>query len=348
MNDSASSQSDDGALPTGTLLSSLATWTDARLPLPEIVRGLADEYGGRARRGLEHVAERLEAGDDLPEAVTASQSFFRGRLRRQLAQAATHGQLRTALPALAAQEASLQQVTRQVIATLLYPALVLMMVAALALAGSWVMVAPFREMFDEFELSLPALTEFVLTAAEYTPWVIAGLSLAAVVIVLLCLAPTTRRLVHWLATAVPVLGPLWVAVGHHALAQQLAAYLAANTPVADALRNLSTGLPDGNLARAVRQVAAACDRGESLADAMAGSLHIERMMVSVVRGGEHRQALPVALAEAAGLYQQQIDNLLAFIQKLIAPCLLVLVGGALFLVIMGLMLPLISGIKYLT
>ena len=137
-------------------------------------------------------------------------------------------------------------------------------------------------------------------------------------------------------------------MGHHSLAQQLAHYMAAGTPLPSALRGVSGGLGDRNLARAVDRLAAACQRGAPLADAMDRSLHFERVLASFVRWGERRSTLPDALAEASDLYRQQIGLQLTFVRRVIPPCLVLLVGGGAFLVVVGLLLPLVKLIEGLT
>ena len=326
----------------------MAAWTESRQPLPELLRALADEYAGRSRTAFVRLAERLEAGDSLPEAVLASKAAFRSGLRRQLELAADSGDLQTVLPALAVQESTRHDIRRQVLTTLLYPVSMLLFSLLLAGMACLLVIPEFDDLYGEFELTLPASTQVLLAISAAFPILVGGGLALVAVLAVLWMMPGTKRFMHWLATATPLLGRLWIWIGHQSLCEQLAAYLAVQTPLPTALRGVACGLSDRNLARTVNRLATATEEGAPLSLAMDRSMHIEQPLTTTVYWAEQQNSLPVSLAESAKIYREQIDHQVAFLQRVTPPCLLLTIGWSAFLIVSVLLMPLLSLINGLT
>lgn len=344
----AASESLPAATSSPSVLSYIADWTDSRLPLPELLRAIAEEYSGGSRRAFCNLAERLDQGESLEQAFASTQQQFPRKLRRPLELAAGGGDLQTALPALAIQEATRKDVRRQIVSSLLYPITVLLFCVFLALLASLLVIPQFAAIFEEFELDLPAMTELVVNSSAWVPFSVAVLAVSAVACCVLWVTPSVRWLMHWLATATPLFGTLWIWISHHALCEQLSAYLSAQTPLPTALRGTAAGLGNRRLALAVEKIADSCEQGVPLSEAMGRSIHLERMLTTMVRWGENCDTLPTTFSEASVIYRKQIENYLAFIRRISAPCMIVTVGAAVGTVVAALFLPLVRLIEGLT
>lgn len=329
-------------------LGRMSVWQDSGAPLPLMLRALGEEYGGRAAPALQQMASRVEAGDDLSQAFQSAGAMLPRRLRAQLETAAASGNLRTALPALASQRAETLSLSREATAILCYPLLVVLAALGLMLFLSLFVVPQFAMVFSDFGLNLPFATTAFLTLAEGIPLFVAGLLLALGMLALgLAFAPT-RRLLHWLATSLPLFGQLWTCHGHYCLANLLSAYTASGMNGPAALRTAADGLVDQHLSEVARRAAARCDQGQSLADSLAQTKHIERSLTALVRWGEAEGDLPAALAEAAKIYRVQTRQRVALVRRVMPPVLLI--GVVLFVGYMciALFLPLVSLIQNLS
>lgn len=325
----------------------MALWMDQRLPLPQMLRALAEDHGGRAAPGLRAMADRAEAGDDLAEAFRATSGQLPRELRRQLAVAAESGNLRTAIPAAAGARVTGRGLATEGLAILGYPAAVAVAVALILLLFSLFLIPQFESIFSDFGLDLPALTEVVIAGSRVLPVALAVTACLLVAAAVLWRVPVVDRWLHWLATAVPLFGRLWSCFGHQSFSQLLAAYTAAGMQGADALRAAAAGLSDQNLAHAARTVAARCEAGAGMGEAMAHSRHFERSLSSLVQWGEQHGDLPAALAEAAAGYQSQMQNLLTLVRRVTPPALFTVVAGTVLVMVVSLFLPLVSLIQNL-
>ncbi|TWT74512.1 Type II secretion system protein F [Posidoniimonas polymericola] len=328
--------------------SRLAIWLDQRLPLPQMLRALAEEQGGRAAAGLGLMADRVEAGDDLKQAFAAAQDKLPRRLRRQLAVAAESDDLRTALPAATAANASSAGLTLETLAILAYPAIFLAAVLLVFSLFSYVVFPEFCAIFNDFGLDLPVMTVVLLNAGAALPGIVLTLFVLIVAALILSRIPGVGRWVHWLATAAPLVGRLWVSFGHQSFSQLLSAYTAAGMQAPQALRAAAAGLADRNLAHATRLVARRCEAGESIAQAMAASRHFERSLTALVHWGEKNGQLPAALTEASQTYWIQTRHLVQLVQRVVPPLTFALVIGAVFFSVLALFLPLVSLVQNLS
>ena len=327
---------------TVSLLGHMAAWTDSRQPLPELLRALADEYAGRSRAAFVRLAERIEAGDSLADAVLATKNSFPSVLRRQLELAAESGDLQVVLPALAMQESTRHDIYRQMFTVLLYPVSLLVFSLLLGGLACLYVIPEFQKLYQEFALSLPETTRTLLMISAAFPTVASILLVLLVVLVVAWVTPGTKRFMHWLVTATPLLGRLWISIGHQSLCEQLAAYLAVQTPLPTALRGAACGLSDRNLARTVNHLATATEQGVPLSVAMDRSMHIERPLTTTVYWAEQQNSLAASLSESAKIYREQIDHQVTFLQRVSPPCLLLTIGWGALLMVIALLTPLVD------
>ncbi|MEM6331021.1 MAG: type II secretion system F family protein, partial [Planctomycetota bacterium] len=239
-------------------------------------------------------------------------------------------------------------VRRRVVSALIYPAMVLCFALGLAAFVAVAILPQFAGIVEEFELEVPFSTELLFRTAAVLPKAALVVGVGLLVTLLLWAIAPLRGVLQWLATGVPLLGTLWVWVSHHALCEQLSAYLAAGAPLPAALRGSAAALGNRSLAAAVAKAAVRCEQGETLSAAFADSIHIERMLTTTVRWGEHRGNLPGAIGEAAESYRQQIEDYLSFIRSVAGPCLLVTIGGVTGFTLSALMQPLLGLLRGLS
>ncbi|MCA9240224.1 MAG: type II secretion system F family protein [Planctomycetales bacterium] len=329
-------------------LGRMSVWQEAGAPLPQMLRALAEEYGGRAAPGLEEMARRVEARDDLSQAFQAARPQLPGRLRAQLQTAAASGELRTALPALASQRAETQSLTREATAILCYPLLVVFAAFCLTLFLSVFVVPQFASVFSDFGLDLPFATIAFLKLADGIPLVLAGLLVVAAVVAVSMLLAPTRRWFHWFATSLPLFGRLWTCHSHYCLANLLSAYTASGMNGPAALRTSADGLVDQHLAAVARRAATRCDQGQSMAQSLAHTKHIERSLTALVRWGEAVGDLPAALAEAARNYRILTRQRVSLVRRVMPPVLLILVVLFVGFMCLALFLPLVSLVSNLS
>ena len=231
---------------------------------------------------------------------------------------------------------------------LIYPAVVLGLLAAVLVGLTTIVVPQFESIFYDFDLELPELTIMVVKIGNALPKLLAVLVALVPAYFLICLSPAGRRVMHWLRTGVPVLGRLWIWNGQHEFASILGSLTAKRMALDQALACTAASLRDGNLARATRIVAAKCASGASLAQSMAESIHFDPALPGLVSWGEAQGTLPVALAQAAATFEEELDLQASFLARIMPSVLFITVITTLFMFIIAMFVPLIDLINNLS
>ena len=324
----------------------LSEATEAGVPLDELFLALADDSDNRHVRRLCHaLATRLEAGDDLATAVAASESMLPRRFRRALAATADPSQTAPLLRGLAAHEAARRQLNRRIRAAVLYPAIVLSLLAVVVVGLCATVLPEFREMFVDWDLELPIVTLALFNFADIAPRMTAIAGVSLVLLALLSRIPGANRIVHWLRTGIPFAGQLWIWSAQHEFASMMAELIGARLPLHDAICCTSESLRDRNLARSARIVSRKCEEGVSLSQALAESIHFDRALAGLTAWGEANNSLPAALRQAARHYEQEIDQYALFLQRVAPPILYVSVLSIVSLFVFAMFVPLTSMIN---
>lgn len=319
----------------------LAAATDAGVPLDEIFLALADDSDNRhVRRVSRALATRLEAGDDLATAVGASEAILPRPFRRALAATTDPSQTAPLLRGMAAHEAARHRLKRRIRAAILYPVIVLALLSLVIFGLCLTVIPEFREMFIDWDLELPIVTEAIFKFADLAPWIAGGALSLVVLAWVLGRIPGANRIVHWLRTGIPFAGQLWIWNAQHDFASMMAELVGARLPLHDALRCTSESLHDRNVARAARIVARKCEAGVALSQGLAESLHFDRALSGLTAWGEANDALPAALRQAAEHYEQEIDQHATFLRRVAPPILYVSVLSVVFLFVFAMFVPL--------
>ncbi|QDS93400.1 Putative type II secretion system protein F [Roseimaritima multifibrata] len=146
----------------------LSILQDAGLP---ILRSLTilenNQKPGKLKSALQDVCEEIEGGSTLSEAMSKSPKVFSRLYVNMIKAGEAGGALETILQRLADFLERAESLKRKVKGAMIYPSVVVT-VAILILVFIMVFIVPtFQEMFEEFELDLPAPTVLLIAIAEY-------------------------------------------------------------------------------------------------------------------------------------------------------------------------------------
>ena len=153
----------------GTLLFTLAVAIEKQFPLVSFLEALADEAGGSWRRKVHGLAELIEAGTSIPDALEAVPGILPGDTVAMVRVGAQTGNLSGALreaARLARRRGEEPVVHFQ--GMLVYLATLML---ALSLVSTFIMVwiiPKYKKIFEGFEVKLPELTELVIYFCDAT------------------------------------------------------------------------------------------------------------------------------------------------------------------------------------
>lgn len=323
----------------------LAHLAKAGMPLEHGLRLIAaDLKSGRLARTVEQVAEELERGTPLGEAFEKHRGRFPALYGRLVAAGVAAGNLPGVLFNLGRHLEVVQRLREALWRAFAYPIMVLIgLTLVLVFLGIYVL-PKFQEIFDDFKIRLPAITEMLLGLSRVAP------VLGVLLVVAVVGGSLLWALLRWrgwdgtaldvLARGAPLVGPVvrrnLVARWCDALRLGVAAGM--DLPAAIEVAGDATGSP------ALRR------DGEALADRLANGLPLEgagpgRMLPASIPATLHfaagHQDLPTTIEALGEMYQRQAESRLSMIPAILTPLLVLIIAALIGFIIVGLMAPLV-------
>ena len=161
----------------------LATLIEAGMPLLRGLRILQEQEESPVLKGiLESVAEQIEGGGSLSEAMAMHPKVFNPLYINMVKAGEMSGALEITLRRLAEFMEKAQKIRGKVKAAMFYPVSVMVVATGILTLLMVYIVPKFREVFNGFGIALPGFTVFVLNVSSairgYIGWIVAGLFLA--------------------------------------------------------------------------------------------------------------------------------------------------------------------------
>ncbi|MBN1590153.1 MAG: type II secretion system F family protein [Pirellulales bacterium] len=327
----------------------VAELTKAGLPLGSGLRALADELpGGRLPRVLGNIANRMDAGDDLMDALESQGACLSSHLRGLILAGLRSGRLTEVLEEYVTLQHNQSELRRRVRITLAYPFILLLLVTGLAVFFGFFAVPMFVEIFLDFEVKLPFITMIVVEGSR---------PLACFLMGLIGLLIALPFLLQWM----PLAGWAWPAlyylpmIGSLLRWSQLAQFsrlmgllLEQDVALSDALRITAAGLRDASLARGCRLAAKETERGYPLAQSLTVQRRFPTSMTAMIHWGQQANALPDAFHGITDMIEGRIRSQGTLFEAMLLP--IMLLGIVLFIgiFVIAMFMPLISLIDSLS
>lgn len=287
-----------------------------------------------ARPGLRRCARRLvqavSGGRTLSAGLADESRLFPPLVVQLVRMAEATGELPDALSRAAEHIERRAAVRRQVIASLSYPALVMVTSFAVFLYLTTGLIPKLAAFLAQRGRALPWSTRMLMDLSAFVqawwPWALLAAALSAAAVLLVRQTTRGRLATDRAALSVPLLGQVLRAAGLAHLGETLGLLLRSGLPLVESLRVLEGSYENrawrGLIGRARDQVV----RGTTLSDALAEPL-IPAMTLQVVAVGERTGALDEVLRELGLHHDQALQRLIRTLSGLIEPAMIVVVGG---------------------
>lgn len=331
-----------------TFMRELATALEAGLPLMQSLRTVRKQAPGRAMPViLDHLIERVEAGDPLYKAARDYGPPFDDLILGMLRAADASGEMSEVLHQLSDLLERSVELRREVMGATFYPLLVAILIAASAVVLVTVLVPRLIGPLTEGHgFTLPWPTRVVLNAADFLAayWmyilgaIVAGLLLWRAWI----RVPLNRLRFDLFLLKVPVLGRLLRDVAVARFTRTLGTLTAAGLPILEALRITQHTLVNKAMEAALDEVQEQVTGGKSLADPLERSGLFPPLLVQVVNLGERSGRLETMLLHAAAAFDRQVNISLKLFTKALPPFLLIIMASFGGFILAAILLPLLE------
>jgi type II secretory pathway component PulF len=324
------------------LTTQLAELTNAQLPLASGLRAWRQELPpGRLASAVDRLAQHLERGVSLQQALERPDMRAPAHLRGLLATGLNSGQLGLVLEQFLAHERLSYELHRRLRSAIAYPLMLALALAAWCLFVSQVLVKGLVAVYKEFGIEFPAMTRSLFWVAEYGPRIVGASLVCVLTLIVLAWLIGGRRLLSDLVAAIPLFGPLRRETSMAEGFSMLSLLLEHSTPLPDALRWTAVGLRDAGVADAFETAAEMTSRGQPFSECIGQLRRLPPSLLPMVAWGEQSSAQPDVLRAAAEMLRARLGSRQQFIATVVPPITFILIGVTVVYTASALLLPLI-------
>ena len=297
------------------------------------------------RAQLEDVAARVKTGESISGAFEAQGGFPLVYTTTLLA-GERSGNLEEVLQRyLEFQRVSLT-FRKKLKASLIYPALLVVMVVGLLTFLITFVVPRFAELYEQLGTHLPALTVFLLDLGRNGQKY--GIYVALVVVVLGFLiyrwvkTEAGATMVDRVRLALPVFGGVWVKYQVGLFARTLSTLLTGGLPLVPSLETAARAIDSRQIGKAVMQSVGTVREGKGLSASLAATKVFPELAIEMIEVGEATGALPQMLNSVAEFFEEDVQTNLTAAMSLIEPAILVFMGIVVVVILIALYAPIFS------
>src|ERR1700676_4513533 len=322
------------------------TLVKAGLPILRALDLLADRASSpKLRPVISQIRDRVREGKSLSEAVTEAGVFSKVYATAILA-GEKSGNLSGVLDFYIAYQKVSTGVRKKILATLVYPALLLIMATIIVSYLVTAVIPKFAMLYNDLNVALPAPTRLLISLTVDYRYVFLG-SVAALVLFAFGVYFWSRTdeggmVFDRLKFRLPVIGSTMLKFQMAQFSRTLATLLTGGTPLVSGLQTASDAISSRLVRGAVTEATQMVREGESLHHALASKQVVPVLALDMIEVGESSGALAPMLTSVAEFYEDEVALRLSALVSFIEPAILVFMGALVAFILIALYLPIFS------
>jgi type IV pilus assembly protein PilC len=294
---------------------------------------------------LDNVRDRVRSGELLSDAF-AAQGIFPKMYTTTLMAGEKSGNLEEVLNRFIAFQRLTISFKKKLKASLVYPALLVIMVTIMLSFLVTYVVPRFGELYQSLNAQLPAITVFMLelgSGARKYVFLFLGALLA--LIILFWRWKNTDRggdTIDRFVQSLPGLGPIIIKYQVANFSRIMATLLTGGLPLVPALETAGASVGSRHMANGVIDAVKKVREGRPLARSLEEQGTFPDLAVEMIEVGESTGALPAMLTSVAEFYEEDVQAALTAAMALIEPVILIFMGTIVAFVLISLYLPIFT------
>ncbi len=322
----------------------LATMFRAGLPLDEALQAVAEQNEKpRPKKILLGVRARVLEGHTMASGLGDFPKAFPDLYRATVAAGEQSGNLDGVLERLADYAESQQTLRGQVLEAMVYPIFLTLAALGIVVFLLLTVVPPVVQVFEDMKMEVPALTRALISMSaflqSYGFFVLIGLVALGAGIYTLLKQTGPRRAWHSTLLKMPVIGRFVRSANTAQFARTLSIMASSGVPVITAMGIASSVVTNVPMREAIDVAAERVREGASIAKSLDVSKLFPPMTMRLISSGEASGELDAMLLRAADSQEQELDTLRKMLTSLLAPFMVLVMGGIVLIIVMAILLP---------
>lgn len=297
------------------------------------------------RSVLQNVRDRVRGGELLSEAFEA-QGVFAKVYTTTLLAGEKSGNLEEVLGRFIAFQRLAVSFRKKLIASLVYPALLIAMLLVMMTFLITFVVPQFASLYRTLGAQLPTMTSLMLAigvnAKHYFLYTVVVLFICGFFLWRWMRTESGSLYIDRVKLKTPLLGGIWLKYQVAVFSRMLSTLLTGGLPLVPSLETAGESMQSRLMAQGIESSTRTVREGKGLARSLEDSTVFPQMAVEMIEVGESTGALPAMLNSIADFFEEDVQNALATAMALIEPVILIVMGVVVAFVLISLYLPIFS------
>jgi type IV pilus assembly protein PilC len=235
---------------------------------------------------------------------------------------------------------------KKLTASLIYPALLIVMVIGLFIFLITFVVPRFAQLYEQLGTHLPALTVFLMDlgtyAQHYGLYVLLALALIIFLLFRWMKTDSGATTVDRIRLALPIFGNVWLKYQVGLFSRTLSTLLTGGLPLVPSLETAAKAIDSRQIGLAIYRSVETVREGKGLSASLAATKIFPELAIEMVEVGESTGALPQMLNSVAEFFEEDVQTNLTAAMSLIEPLILIVMGLVVVTILIALYLPIFS------
>jgi type IV pilus assembly protein PilC len=294
---------------------------------------------------LDDITNRVKNGEALSAAFEA-QTGFPLMYTTTLLAGERSGNLQEVLERYVSFQKIALTFRKKLVASLIYPTLLMTLVISLLIFLLTVVVPQFAELYDQLGSQLPAMTVALMSFGRWLQHNILWLALALLIIAAVsyrfAITERGKDFIDSVRVRLPIFGKIWLKYQVALFARTLSTLLTGGLPLVPSLETAARSISSRQVSKAVQTSVVTVSEGKSLADSLIKTGVFPDLASEMITVGEQTGALPQMLNSVAEFFEEDVATALTAALALIEPAILIVMGVVVVFVLISLYLPIFS------
>lgn len=292
------------------------------------------------------LARQVEQGKSLSEGMAMHSDVFDEAQVGMVKSGEVSGQLNLILNNIANDLEKNASIQSKVVGAMIYPCVIMSLMIVVVIVMMTVVVPKISELFLEQSQALPLFTQILITTSTLMRDHIVLMLLFFVALIALFIfwknTPTGRYNWDLFVLKIPLFGPLIQKSVLSRFSRSMSNLLGSGVPIVPALKIIAGGIGNEGYREKLLLAAKDLEQGIPLAENLSDSKLFPTMLVNMIEVGEQTAQLETVTEKVALFYDEEVDNAVKTLTKVMEPLILVTVGVVVGGIVAAVMLPIIQ------
>ncbi|MCB1581944.1 MAG: type II secretion system F family protein [Marinicella sp.] len=331
----------------GFFTEQLATLLNSGMPLDRslsVMIDLADDE--KIRVMVEQIRDKVRGGGTLSDALEEQHGVFSTMYTNMVRAGEMGGTLELSLQRLSDYLKNSKELKDSVVSAMIYPAILLVLAVGSLFILLAKVVPKFKPLFEDANIELPLITQFVFAAAALVQsfwWVLLLIIVLVVVLFKQKLKePEFRYKWDQKMLNLPLFGELITRVETAKFTRTLGTLADSGVPLLSGLSVAKKVINNTVILKAITEATEKVKHGAPLSDALAKEKSFPKLAQQLLSVGEETGKLDEMLVRASDTYDGEVKNTIDRMLSVLVPVLVLILAGFIFTIVFAILMPMMN------